>query len=81
MPPEFAELRSLWTEGLQRLLDRQYPMYLTSARNQSSHFLTAFQQFAKGTGESKDAQDARAFAGAFHTGVEPPRLSNGIGRT
>ena len=72
MTPELAELRSLWTEGLQRLLDRQFPMYLTSARNQSSHFLTAFQQFAKGTGKPKDARDAQLFAARFIQELSPP---------
>ena len=69
---EFPELRSLWTEGLRRLLDRQYPMYLTTARNQSSHFLTAFLQFYKGTGESKDLQKAREFAARFIQELSPP---------
>lgn len=73
-------LRDLWAEGLRRLLDRQYPMYLTTARNQSSHFLTAFQQFAIGTGKEEDAQAARAYARRFIQELSPagyPMESNG----
>ena len=65
------DLRNVWATGLQRLLDRQYPMYLTNARNQSSHLLTAFLQFAKGTGKTKDFQEAGRFAGRFIQELSP----------
>ena len=45
------EVRAVWAEGLRRIMDRSYPDALTSARNQSSHYLVAYQAFADGSGE------------------------------
>ncbi len=71
--PEFAkaaphlpeEIREAWAAGLRRIVDRHWPDGLVSCRNQSSHFLVAWQNFALGTGEAADADLARRFAARF----------------
>ena len=45
-----AEVRDVWTDGLARIVDRTYPDGLVSARNQSSHYLVAYNAFAEGSG-------------------------------
>lgn len=59
------EVRSVWAEGLQHLRDRSFPDGLTSARNQSSHYLPAYQAFADGTGRRVDAAMARLYGARF----------------
>ncbi len=46
-----AHVRQLWSEGLRHIVDRSYTDALVSCRNQSSHYLVAFQAFADGSGD------------------------------
>lgn len=66
-----ADIRNLWTEGLRHIIDRAYPDGLVTAMNQSSHYLTAFQDFAKGSGDPRYAKLAEAYADRFIQGLNP----------
>ena len=66
MPPH---IREIWTEGLRHLVDRYWPEGLVSTRNQSSHFLTAFQYFAMGSDDPVDQALAKKFAARFIAGM------------
>lgn len=68
MPPE---VRAVWAEALQHIVDRTFPEQLVTCRNQSSHFLVAYEAFAKGSGEKRYADLARAFARRFAAGTHP----------
>ena len=68
MPPE---IKALWTEGVRRLVDRVYPDGLVSCRNQSSHFLVIFEDFAKGSGDPCYAELAKAYSDRFIKGLSP----------
>lgn len=65
------EVREVWTEGLRRLVDRVFCDYLTSARNQSSHYLVAFQCYANGSGDPLYRDLARIFARRWIRGQSP----------
>lgn len=64
-------IRDLWTEGLRHIIDRAYPDPLVSARNQSSHYLVAFQDFAKGSGDPLYAKLSKDYADRFIQGQNP----------
>ncbi len=64
-----AEVRAPWTEGMRRLFDRYWAEGLVSTRNQSAHYLTAFQWFAIGTGDPDDAALAKAYARRYVEGA------------
>jgi len=66
------EIRSVWTEGLRRLTDRSYPDALTTARNQSSHYLVANQAFADGCGDPVYRDLARLYGARFLRAQSPP---------
>ncbi|MCC7494438.1 MAG: hypothetical protein IT204_18925 [Fimbriimonadaceae bacterium] len=55
-------VRALWTEAVSHLVDRHLVDPLTTARNQSSHHLVAFQSFANGSGDPYYRELARLFA-------------------
>lgn len=44
-----SRFKKIWGNALRRVVDRSYNEYLTSSMNQSSHFLTGFQEFAMGS--------------------------------
>lgn len=64
-------IRKLWTNALRHIIDRAYPDGLVSCRNQSSHYLVAFQAFAIGSGESRYAELAKHYARRFTEGTHP----------
>ncbi len=66
-----AEVRELWGEALRHIVDRGYPDALVTCRNQSSHFLVAYQAFAEGTGQAGDYELAKAYARRFIAGLHP----------
>jgi hypothetical protein len=68
LPPE---VRTLWTAGLRHIVDRSYPDGLVSARNQSSHYLVAFEDFAVGSGSARYKALAKAYAQRFIRGARP----------
>lgn len=65
------DVRAVWAEGLRHIVDRHFPDSLVSARNQSSHYLVAFQAFADGTAEPADQALARIFATRWVLGQHP----------
>lgn len=65
------EVREVWTEGLRRIVDRSFPDDLVSCRNQSSHYLVAFQAFADGSGDPLYRDLARLYARRFVAGQHP----------
>ena len=70
--PQMPEnIRKLWTDALRHIIDRAYPDELVSSRNQSSHYLVAFQAFAIGSGEPRYATLARHYARRFADGTHP----------
>ncbi|HEY3376827.1 MAG TPA: hypothetical protein VGL77_04970 [Armatimonadota bacterium] len=66
-----AEIRDIWTDGLRHIVDRGYPDGLVSCRNQSSHFLVAYEEFAKGSGDPRYADLALAYGRRFVQGLNP----------
>ncbi|MBN2641945.1 MAG: hypothetical protein JXR78_09840 [Victivallales bacterium] len=64
-------IRKPWTNALRHLIDRAYPDGLVSCRNQSSHYLVAFQAFATGSGEPRYAELAKHYARRFTEGTHP----------
>lgn len=62
MPPEAKEL---WAEGLRRLVDRTFADYLCDTRNQSAHFLVAYNAFAQGTEDPLYSELAKEFVRRF----------------
>ena len=66
-----AEIQALWTEGLRHIVDRSYPDGLVSCRNQSSHYLVAYEAFADGTGNPRDHAMSRLYARRFVRGQHP----------
>ena len=70
--PQMPEnIRKLWADALRHIIDRAYPDELVSSRNQSSHYLVAFQAFAIGSGEPRYATLARHYARRFTEGTHP----------
>lgn len=65
------DVREVWTEGLRHVVDRLFTESLVTARNQSSHFLVAFQDFAEGSSKPRYAEMARTFAQRFADGQHP----------
>jgi hypothetical protein len=66
-----AEVREVWTEGLRRIVDRMYTENMVSCRNQSSHYLVAFEAFAQGSGLPRYEQLAREYAKRFRDEAHP----------
>jgi hypothetical protein len=65
------EIRSVWTEGVRRMLDRSYTNDLVTCRNQSSHCLVANEEFARGSGEPIYTKLSRLYAKRFAEGAHP----------
>ncbi|MFN6016320.1 MAG: hypothetical protein ACK49N_01985 [Verrucomicrobiota bacterium] len=65
------EIRKPWEAMVRRLFDRHWPEGLVATRNQSAHYLAAFQWFAMGTGDPADAELARKFAKRYVEGATP----------
>jgi hypothetical protein len=76
LPPE---TRAPWEAVVRRLFDRHWPEGLVATRNQSAHYLAAFQWFAEGTGDPADAELARKFAKRYVEGATPAgyQIENG----
>lgn len=70
-PHMSKEVREVWTEGLQHIVDRLYPENMVTCRNQSSHFLIAFEAFAEGSGLPRYHELARAYAQRFRDEAHP----------
>ncbi len=66
-----AEIQKVWTEGLRHIIDRSFPDYLVSARNQSSHYLVAFQAFAEGSGNPLYSDMMRLYSRRWANGQHP----------
>ena len=56
------EIREVWTDGLRHIVDRSFPDTLVTCRNQSSHYLVAFQAFADGSGDPRYETLTRLYA-------------------
>lgn len=70
--PQMPEnIREVWTDGVRRIADRTFPSGLVGARNQSAHYLSVFQDFAKGSGDPFDQRQAESFAHRFAEGQSP----------
>lgn len=65
------QVREVWTEGLRRIVDRMYTENMVSCRNQSSHYLVAFEAFAQGSGLPRYEQLAREYAKRFRDEAHP----------
>jgi len=71
--PEFAiaashmpdDVRELWTSALRRVIDRHLPDMFVSARNQTSHYLVGWHDFARGSGDPRYVDLARRYAQRF----------------
>ncbi len=76
LPPE---IRKPWEAMVRRLFDRYWAEGLVATRNQSAHYLVAFQWFAVGTGDPADAELARKFAKRYIQGATPAgyQIENG----
>jgi hypothetical protein len=70
-PHMSKEVRDVWTEGLQHIVDRMYTENMVSCRNQSSHYLVAFEAFAEGSGLPRYKELARAYAERFRDEAHP----------
>jgi hypothetical protein len=68
MPPVVYDT---WTEAVRHLVDRSYPDPLVSTRNQSAHYLLAYEAFARGSGDIRYAVLARSYARRFIEGLAP----------
>lgn len=68
-----SRVKKIWGNALRRVIDRVYNEYITSSMNQSSHFLTGFQEFAMGSSglpfQNFYRQRARSFAHRFFAGA------------
>lgn len=69
MPYASPQVASLWTEALQRVVDRTYPDGLVSTRNQSAHYLLVMDDYAQGSGLKRYEQLARRYAQRFVAGA------------
>ncbi len=65
------KIKKIWTEGLRHIVDRSYPDGLVTCRNQSSHYLVAFQAFAMGSGMQRYKELAKDYAKRFIAGTHP----------
>lgn len=68
LPPE---IRAVWTDGLRRVVDRHYPDGLVTCRNQSSHYLVGWQQFALGSGDPRYQDLSVRYAQRYIEGQAP----------
>jgi len=64
-------VRTIWTEGARRMVDRTFTDPLVSCRNQSSHQLVSYAEFARGTRDPAYARLSRLFARRFAAGAHP----------
>lgn len=77
--PEFAmasgamreEVRTIWLEGLNHIVDRHFPDMMVACMNQSAHYLVAWQEFAIGSGEPRTFDLARRYAERFTRNATP----------
>ncbi|MCS6276703.1 MAG: hypothetical protein H2171_05160 [Opitutus sp.] len=76
LPPE---IREPWAAVVRRLFERHWAEGLVATRNQSAHYLAAFQWFAVGTGDPADAELVRRFAKRYADGASPAgyQIENG----
>lgn len=70
-PHMSPEVREVWTEGLRHIVDRIYPENMVTCRNQSSHYLVAFEAFAQGSGLTRYAELAKNYARRFVNEAHP----------
>ncbi|HCD33529.1 MAG TPA: hypothetical protein DER01_14060, partial [Phycisphaerales bacterium] len=70
-PHMSKEVQEVWTQGLRRIVDRMYPENMVTCRNQSSHYLVAFEAFAQGSGLPRYHELARAYAKRFRDEAHP----------
>jgi hypothetical protein len=71
--PEFAivaphmpdDVRELWTQALRRVVDRHLPDMFVSCRNQTTHYLVGWHDFARGSGDERYEALARRYAQRF----------------
>lgn len=70
-PHMSKEVRAVWTDALRHVIDRHVGDLLTTARNQSSHYLVTLQAFAEGSGDPRYKELAEGFAKRFVAGQHP----------
>lgn len=63
------EVHSVWTDALEHVVDRAYPDPLVTCRNQSSHYLLLFDDFARGSGLPEYRKLAHDYALRFAAGA------------
>lgn len=64
-------IRTQWTDGLRHIVDRIYTENLVTCRNQSSHYLVAFESFAQGSGLQRYHELARTYCQRFVNEAHP----------
>jgi len=60
-----------WTNLLHRYAYRMYPNDLVTTRNQSAHYLVAFQMLADGSGDPFDVELSKQYAARWIAGQDP----------
>ena len=66
-----ADVRAVWTEGVEHIMDRLFAESLVATRNQSSHYLVAYQDLAQGSGLPRDQEMALWYAQRWEDGQHP----------
>ncbi|MBN1672660.1 MAG: hypothetical protein JXR37_16580 [Kiritimatiellae bacterium] len=64
-------VRAIWTEGVRHMVDRTFTDRLVSCRNQSSHQLVSYAEFARGAQDPVYDRLSRLFARRFAAGAHP----------
>lgn len=64
-------IREIWTEAVRHLVDRHLCDYITTTRNQTAHFLTAFESFGQASRDSIYQTLSRRFARLFVSSQAP----------
>ncbi len=67
-----AQVRRLWAEGLQRAVDRCFPIQLVTCRNQSAHGLIILWQYYQGTQDERYRDAAYQFSERFLEQMSKP---------
>jgi len=66
-----ANVRDVWTEALSHLVDRSFCDVLVTCRNQSSHYLVAFQAFADGSQNPRHRAMMKLYSRRWVAGQHP----------
>ena len=64
-------IQDIWTEAVRHLIDRHLCDYITTTRNQTAHFLVAFEYFAQGSQDPVYQSLSQRFARLFVSSQSP----------